>query len=73
MKYWVTYPIVSAGYAGDLVKGPAIARFTHAAEEAGFDGIGFTDHPAPSDKWLRNGGHDALDPFARAGLCRRRV
>src|SRR5262249_7324090 len=24
---------------------------------------GFTDHPAPSDKWLNAGGHDALDPF----------
>ena len=35
-----------------------------AAERAGFDGIGFTDHPAPSHKWLNAGGHDALDPFA---------
>ena len=34
-----------------------------AAEAAGFDGIGFTDHPAPSHKWLQAGGHDALDPF----------
>ncbi len=64
MRYWVTYPIVSAGYAGELVSGEAISRFTRAAEAAGFDGIGFTDHPAPSDKWLRAGGHDALDPFA---------
>jgi probable F420-dependent oxidoreductase len=64
VKYWVTYPIVSAGYAGDLLSGEAISRFTRAADAAGFDGIGFTDHPAPSDKWLRSGGHDALDPFA---------
>jgi probable F420-dependent oxidoreductase len=34
-----------------------------AAEEAGFDGYGFADHPAPSQKWLSGGGHDALDPF----------
>src|SRR5581483_7026599 len=26
--------------------------------------ISFTDHPAPSHKWLHAGGHDALDPFA---------
>ncbi len=64
MKYWVTYPIVSGSYDPQLVSGAAIARFTRAAEAAGFDGIGFTDHPAPSDKWLRSGGHDALDPFA---------
>ncbi len=64
MKYWVTYPIVNADYSGDLLSGAAIAQFARAAEAAGFDGIGFTDHPAPSDKWLRGGGHDALDPFA---------
>jgi probable F420-dependent oxidoreductase len=64
VKYWVTYPIVGGSYDPELVGGPAIARFTQAAEAAGFDGIGFTDHPAPSDKWLRSGGHDALDPFA---------
>jgi probable F420-dependent oxidoreductase len=64
VKYWVTYPIVGAGYDDDLVSGASIARFAQAAEAAGFDGVGFTDHPAPSDKWLRAGGHDALDPFA---------
>ena len=39
-------------------------EFARAAEEAGFDGIGFTDHPAPTHRWLAAGGHDALDPFA---------
>jgi probable F420-dependent oxidoreductase len=46
------------------VQGDAVARFAVAAERAGFDGIGFTDHPAPSHRWLEAGGHDALDPFA---------
>jgi probable F420-dependent oxidoreductase len=41
-----------------------VRRFAQAAEAAGFSGIGFTDHPAPSHKWLKAGGHDALDPFA---------
>ena len=41
-----------------------MTRFARTAEAAGFDGIGFTDHPAPSHKWLQAGGHDALDPFA---------
>jgi probable F420-dependent oxidoreductase len=64
MKFWITYPMASHGYDLALADGAAIARVAKAAEAAGFDGIGFTDHPAPSDKWLRNGGHDALDPFA---------
>jgi probable F420-dependent oxidoreductase len=44
--------------------GGAVARFARTAEAAGFAGMGLTDHPAPSHKWLQAGGHDALDPFA---------
>lgn len=64
MKHWVTYPLVRHPYDPQLVDGAALTRFARAAEAAGFDGIGFTDHPAPSHRWLQAGGHDALDPFA---------
>jgi probable F420-dependent oxidoreductase len=64
MKFWVTYPIVSHPPAADLMDRDGLARFAETAERAGFHGIGFTDHPAPSHKWLQAGGHDALDPFA---------
>ncbi|HVS68573.1 MAG TPA: LLM class F420-dependent oxidoreductase [Mycobacteriales bacterium] len=64
MKHWVTYPLVKHPYDPAFVSKEALIRFAQAAEAAGFDGIGFTDHPAPSDRWLQAGGHDALDPFA---------
>jgi probable F420-dependent oxidoreductase len=64
VKHWVTYPIVSHPPAADLMSRDGLASFAETAEAAGFDAIGFTDHPAPSHKWLQAGGHDALDPFA---------
>src|SRR5258707_1384658 len=64
MKHWTTYPLIAHPYNPEFVSGDGLARFSRAAEAAGFDGIAFTDHPAPSDKWLNAGGHDALDPFA---------
>jgi probable F420-dependent oxidoreductase len=64
MKHWVTYPLVKHPYDPAFVTKDAIVRFAQTAEAAGFAGIGFTDHPAPSDRWLQSGGHDALDPFA---------
>lgn len=64
MKHWVTYPLVSHPYDPAFVSKDSLVRFAQAAERAGFDGIGFTDHPAPSHRWLEAGGHDALDPFA---------
>ena len=64
MKYWVTYPLVTHPYNPELLTKDAVVAFARTAEAAGFDGIGFTDHPAPTHRWLQAGGHDALDPFA---------
>jgi probable F420-dependent oxidoreductase len=47
----------------DLVSAGAITELSVAAEEAGFDAVYVTDHPAPDDRWLASGGHHALDPF----------
>lgn len=64
MKHWITYPLIAHPYDPAFVSKEALVRFAQTAEAAGFDGIGFTDHPAPSHRWLQAGGHDALDPFA---------
>jgi probable F420-dependent oxidoreductase len=64
MKHAAVYPLVTHPVDPTLVSGDSVTRFARAAEAAGFHGISFTDHPAPSHKWLMAGGHDALDPFA---------
>lgn len=69
MRFTVQYPIAHAGYHRSYLDPEAVVRFAQAAEEAGFSAIAFTDHPAPSDKWMRAGGHDAFDPFAALGFC----
>jgi len=46
-----------------------VAAFARDAEAAGFEAIAFTDHPAPSTKWLANGGHGTLDPFVALAFC----
>src|SRR6202042_1154058 len=69
MKFSVTYPLISHPSSPELMSRDAVARFTRTAEDSGFDGICFTDHPAPTDKWLKAGGHDALDPFVALTFC----
>jgi len=64
MKHWVTYPLVRHPLNPEFIRGAALTRFAQTAESCGFSGVAFTDHPAPSHKWLNAGGHDALDPFA---------
>ena len=69
MKFTFTYPMHSHPYNPELVTGSGIATVAAAAEAAGFHGFGFTDHPAPTQKWLVAGGHDALDPFVAMGFA----
>lgn len=64
MKFTTTYPLVAHPYEPEFVTKDGIVRIAQALEAAGFDGFGVTDHPAPTDRWLNAGGHDALDPFA---------
>lgn len=64
LKFSVTYPLVAHPCNPELLTKPSLVRFAQTAEDAGFDAIGFTDHPAPTHRWLNAGGHDALDPFA---------
>ncbi|MCK0177399.1 LLM class F420-dependent oxidoreductase [Mycolicibacterium sp. F2034L] len=69
MHFTITYPMHTHPYNPELVSGAGVAALATAAEAAGFSGFGFTDHPAPSQRWLEAGGHDALDPFVAMGFA----
>ncbi|MCW2654762.1 MAG: hypothetical protein JWR32_5738 [Mycobacterium sp.] len=73
MHYAFTYPILSHPCDPDLVSGAGVGAVAEAAEAAGFDGFGFTDHPAPTQRWLEAGGHDALDPFVAMAFAAART
>ncbi|BBY43191.1 LLM class F420-dependent oxidoreductase [Mycolicibacterium celeriflavum] len=69
MRFTFTHPMHTHPYNPELVTGKGIATVAAAAEAAGFDGFGFTDHPAPTQRWLEAGGHDAVDPFVAMGYA----
>jgi probable F420-dependent oxidoreductase len=69
MRFTITHPMHSHPYNPELVSGAGIAKVAAATEAAGIHGFGLTDHPAPSQRWLEAGGHDALDPFVTLGFA----
>lgn len=73
MYFAITHPMHSHPYHPELACGSGIAALAGAAEAAGFHGFGFTDHPAPTQRWLDAGGHDALDPFVAMGFAAART
>jgi probable F420-dependent oxidoreductase len=62
------YPPGSGPEPHLLDAGP-VPELAKAAEDAGFDGFGMTEHPAPTSRWLTHGGHQSLDPFVALGAA----
>ncbi len=64
MRFVAQYPMPATGGLSAEQLPADIAAYAKAAEDAGFDGVAFTEHPAPSRKWMEGGGHSSLDPYA---------
>ncbi|BBX12866.1 LLM class F420-dependent oxidoreductase [Mycobacterium novum] len=69
MRFAFTYPIITHPCDPELVSPQGVTAVARAAEAAGFGAMGFTDHPAPTQRWLDAGGHDSLDPFVAMGFA----
>jgi probable F420-dependent oxidoreductase len=63
MRFTVQLPTDRVSRGEEFVSAEAVSEMARAAEVAGFDAAFVTDHPAPEDRWLASGGHQALDPF----------
>jgi probable F420-dependent oxidoreductase len=62
MQFIFQYPDVH-GTETDMLDAGPVADLAVAAERSGWSGFSFTEHPAPTAKWLETGGHQSLDPF----------
>lgn len=67
MKYLIQHP-EPIGIERDLFDAGDVVEVARAVEAAGWDGIAYTEHPAPGYRWLaEGGGHQTLDPFVALG------
>lgn len=69
MKYLIQHP-EPIGIDRDLFDAGDVVAVARAVEAAGWDGLAFTEHPAPGYRWLaEGGGHQTLDPFVALGAA----
>ena len=69
MKYLIQHP-EPIGIDRDLFDAGEVVAVARAVEAAGWDGLAFTEHPAPGYRWLaEGGGHQTLDPFVALGAA----
>ena len=62
MRVSLGLPVDRVDTGAELVSGDAIADLAVAYERLGFHAAYVTDHPAPDDRWLAGGGHQAMEP-----------
>jgi probable F420-dependent oxidoreductase len=68
MRFTLEYPSELPCAPDSFLRPEVIRRIALAAEACGFDAVALSEHPAPSVKWRRRGGHDTLDPIAALGF-----
>jgi len=69
LQYLIQHP-EPIGIERDLFDAGDVVRVARAVEAAGWDGLAFTEHPAPGYRWLaEGGGHQTLDPFVALGAA----
>ena len=59
----------SRAQTSDMLDTGDVAELAAAVEAAGWDGFAFTEHPAPSARWLASGGHQSIDPLVGPSAC----
>ncbi len=69
MRFSVQLPVDRIDDVPEFVSAEAIGEMARAIERAGFDACFVTEHPFPSDDWLKRGGHHALDPFVPLAIA----
>lgn len=76
VKVSLGLPVDRVHTGAELVSGAAIVDLSVAYERLGFHAAYVTDHPAPDERWLAGGGHQALEPtvaLAMAASSTRRL
>lgn len=66
MQFIFQYPDAH-GIDTDMLDAGPVAELAITAERSGWNGFSFTEHPAPTARWLESGGHQSLDPFVALG------
>lgn len=69
MKVTIEYPVGGPDHDPALLTTKGVIAVAQAADRLGYDALAFTEHPAPSAKWLAHGGHHTLDLTAALSFC----
>lgn len=76
LQFAVRLPVDRVDLGSEFASTEGLAHCARVAERSGFSAGYVTDHPAPGDAWLKQGGHHSIDPcvaLAYAAACTSRL
>jgi probable F420-dependent oxidoreductase len=65
----IQHAVADPGWRPQILQPPAVATFARLAQQHGYWGLAFTDHPAPTVRWTRAGGEGSADPLVSLAYC----
>lgn len=68
MRLTFEYPSEVPDASAEFLRPSVMTSLAVRAEELGYHAIAMSDHPAPSARWRRAGGHDTLEPAVALGF-----
>jgi probable F420-dependent oxidoreductase len=69
MRIVVQHAVGDPAWQPSVLAPPFVADFARLAEQHGYAGIAFTDHPAPTVRWTAAGGEGSSDPLVSLAYC----
>lgn len=69
MQFGIQHGMGDPHWKPGILEPQTVAQFAKKIEEAGYAYLGFTDHPAPSGRWVDHGGEGVVDLFSALSFC----
>ena len=69
MHFGIQHGMGDPGWQPGILEPSAVRSFARAVEDAGYAHLAFTDHPAPSARWVASGGEGVAELFTALGFC----
>jgi probable F420-dependent oxidoreductase len=69
VKFAIQHGVGDSRWVPAIISPGEVKRFAQTCERVGVDAISFTDHPAPSNRWVESGGEGVADLFTSLGFC----
>jgi probable F420-dependent oxidoreductase len=69
MRIGIQHGMGDPAWQPEILAPKAVLSFARAVERGGYSHLAFTDHPAPSAKWVASGGEGVADLFTALAFC----